>query len=297
MKFLNFTCEITNYILQLQLESLSYLELILTNHNMFTYYNFLSGCYEVNYKPATIRDFPAISHGLFTKYYEFPYMAALGWDSNVWEGTYDYKCGGALITPNYVLTAAHCVYLNGIPPSVALLGGVNLTDTSSATPIKVINVTKHPSYKHNQPYNDIALLKLERNATTPWICLWNQYQTIQMNVTAIGYGKEFFAGPGSDTLLKAYLSIMPNGECTEYYKNDTTLSQGIRDTQLCARDTIRNSDTCQGDSGGPLIMRIGYLKTYLVGITSFGQGCSLNIPGVYTRVSEYLDWIEKIVYG
>lgn len=59
-------------------------------------------------------------------------------------------------------------------------------------PIKVLNITKHPKYKHNEPYDDIAVLKLERNATTPWICLWNQYKLNEVMVTAVGYGKEFF---------------------------------------------------------------------------------------------------------
>lgn len=70
---------------------------------------------------------------------------------------------------------------------------------------------------------------------------------------------------------------------------------------ICAGDSHGgwNKDTCQGDSGGPL--QISHPKNMclfqLLGITSFGQGCGVvNTPGVYTRVSHYLNWIEDIVW-
>ena len=76
-------------------------------------------------------------------------------------------------------------------------------------------------------------------------------------------------------------------------------AQEISKTDMfCAGPTI-GKDTCQGDSGGPLLEpkfdRDGYPRYELAGITSWGIGCALGFPGVYTRVSNYVDWIEKVV--
>lgn len=67
---------------------------------------------------------------------------------------------------------------------------------------------------------------------------------------------------------------------------------------LCYIDLnkTRQSDACQGDSGGPLLMRVNKTSTTVIGITSFGHGCGGFIPGVYTAVSPFLDWIESLVW-
>ena len=69
---------------------------------------------------------------------------------------------------------------------------------------------------------------------------------------------------------------------------------------FCAGRTI-GKDACQGDSGGPLVEQTidkdGYPRHELAGITSWGIGCAVGFPGVYTRVSIYVDWIEKVVQG
>uniref|UniRef100_A0A1I8MHT0 Peptidase S1 domain-containing protein n=1 Tax=Musca domestica TaxID=7370 RepID=A0A1I8MHT0_MUSDO len=240
-----------------------------------------------------------IVHGLQTVYREFPYMAALGWDSMFEAGTYDYKCGGALIMNNYILTAAHCAMLNGLPPSVVLVGGTNLTDSANK-PIKVTQVIRHPLYKPKLSYHDIALLKLEKSPAADPLCIWTLYAMDDVNVTAVGYGHTQFAGTNSESLLKTHLSIVTNRDCTRHYSGEISLPEGIADTQLCAKDFERQSDTCQGDSGGPLILRStspqGVETAFLVGITSFGSGCGFEKPGVYTRVSQYIDWIESIIF-
>lgn len=84
------------------------------------------------------------------------------------------------------------------------------------------------------------------------------------------------------------------------HNQSIAIPYGITPNMICAGDHSGwNKDTCQGDSGGPL--QISHPKNMcffqVLGITSFGQGCGgVNIPGVYTRVSHYLNWIEDIVW-
>jgi len=107
----------------------------------------------------------------------------------------------------------------------------------------------------------------------------------------------------SNWLLKASLSEVPYNECKELYGRVTLtqLPDNLLPSQLCATrvEGEKVFDACQGDSGGPIQSKITVNQEYvyfIVGITSFGAACGSNLPGVYTRVAEYLDWIEPIVW-
>ncbi|KAL5283341.1 hypothetical protein ACFFRR_005930 [Megaselia abdita] len=113
-------------------------------------------------------------------------------------------------------------------------------------------------------------------------------------VTAIGYGQKGFARSTSNTLQKVNLTLYSNQNC----EKEITLK--LNKKQICAGDWLGERDTCAGDSGGPILVNMEKEERevpYIIGITSFGGYCASGLPAVYTRVSEYREWIESIVWG
>jgi len=237
---------------------------------------------------------------------EFPHMALLGYERK--DRTIAYSCGGSLISERYVLTAGHCLFSRQYGPvKYVRLGEYDLSKTSESEiqELNVIERIKHPDYKPPSQYNDIALLKLDQDVILDEfvrpICLQTSKEFNVRKSIASGWGRqEYFDENGSDILLKVTLDLFSNEECgVSFPKNSRTLKNGIADeSQVCAGSKTERKDTCQGDSGGPLQIYhpSEYCMYSIVGVTSFGKGCGSNIPGVYTRVSNYLDWIEEIVW-
>ncbi|XP_069967749.1 trypsin-1 isoform X1 [Bactrocera oleae] len=248
-----------------------------------------------------------IIYGELVKDNEFPFMAALGWrvkNETTGNTTIVYKCGGTIYDRGYVITAAHCLYHSSDLPVVVRPGGFALNDTE-AWDLEIEEVIEHPNYDYPNVYNDIAIIRLRTLFSgNPFhdepACLWGDPGSAH-NVTAMGYGNTQFAGVSSPLLMKTNLSTIENSECQLHYEPDSgVLSDGIISTQICAKDHEKLRDTCQGDSGGPIIKfsKQAHLNpmSYVVGITSFGIGCGTGMPAVYTRISEYIDWIENVTY-
>lgn len=117
----------------------------------------------------------------------------------------------------------------------------------------------------------------------------------------MGFGTTSFGGPQANELFVGTLNYVSQNQCQVAFatRQSEELKNGIIDSQMCAKDRENKRDTCQGDSGGPLQLKgdaTWYRKNYLVGITSFGEGCLGPVPGVYTRIHSYLEWIERIVW-
>jgi secreted trypsin-like serine protease len=211
------------------------------------------------------------------------------------DGDISAYCGGTLIAPRVVVTAAHCVDTPSRRARVA--AGVSLNGSlDRVTTIGVSAIRLHPGFDVKSLQNDIALLFL---APYDPAALPGPVEPLALNddkampeagqpaaVTAIGWGNTSSYGSlYRPELRQATLPVVPVDTCKTLFGFAT-----VTDQQICAgRLDGGGVDACQGDSGGPLVQ-----GDKLVGIVSWGHGCAqAGKPGVFTRISSYTTWIAE----
>lgn len=160
---------------------------------------------------------------------------------------------------------------------------------------KVANIKQHPKFQRHGFYNDIGLIELKSDVEyddliSP-ICLPTEYDLKRdmsgYMATVLGWGTLSYGGQGSKLLQQVAMPIWNNKDCDDRYL------QHIGKTFVCAGFLTGGKDACQGDSGGPLMVGDKSGRWTLHGVVSFGKTCAqAGYPGVYTRVTEYLDWIR-----
>ncbi|KAJ3644249.1 hypothetical protein Zmor_026917 [Zophobas morio] len=184
------------------------------------------------------------------------------------------------------------------------LGITRLTDRYRRQQIKITERIPHPEYRVDSHCHDIGLLRLKKaarlNSFSQPACLYLDSEIRSERAIATGWGYTSYGGSTSNDLLKVVLDLFNQSTCSQYYQNHRRVTQGILDNlQVCAGSVKGNNDTCQGDSGGPLQIyhRGDAIKCMydIIGVSSFGLGF-VGSPGVYVRVSNYIKWIEDIVW-
>lgn len=241
---------------------------------------------------------------MFSFLAEFPWMIVVLMKTNNSRENSSYKCGGSLIHPSVVLTAAHCV--DTMKPGKLMIraGDWDISTTDEQFPHQdrdVRSIIIHKGFSKPSLHNDMALLilttpvELTENVNT--ICLPPLNAQFDDRYCFVsGWGKDSFGVNGvyQSILKKVEVPIISNDMCQQQLRH-TVLGKYFRlhRSFICAGGEI--GDSCKGDGGSPLMCNDPDNEGtyYQVGIVAWGIGCnSLKVPAAYVNVAGLRRWID-----
>ena len=231
---------------------------------------------------------PFIVGGVPTTKGEIPFQVSL-------QDSAGHFCGGSLIKPDWVLTAAHCVD-DWKPESKVVVGLLDQTDRSDTEVFSAKQVIIHSQYSSSTVDYDFALIQLSGNSTAKTVTLNDLEIDIprldsqdKFVVWTAGWG-DLGNGQFPNVLQKVDVPLVNIADCNA----EASYNGAITDRMLCAGYAAGGKDSCQMDSGGPLFTTETDGSFKLVGVVSWGEGCaSPDKFGVYSKVNVVIGWINS----
>ncbi|VEN45021.1 unnamed protein product [Callosobruchus maculatus] len=226
---------------------------------------------------------PRIIGGHDTKIEDHPYQVGLIVDN-------EFSCGASIISPTWLLTAAHCVYVAQIQNSTIQVFA-NSTEVNSGIFIYANQSIYHEKFIYGLEDYDIGLIQVSeplKCVNCKPIDLDTAGPKLNQSATITGWGKinEMDLPEPHKILQKATVRVLNQTLCEEWY---LPKKKYVTERMFCAGYAMGGIDACEGDSGGPIV-----IGGKLAGVTSWGIGCAEpKFPGVYTKVTAYLDWIKE----
>ncbi|MFJ5225187.1 S1 family peptidase [Streptomyces sp. NPDC088400] len=209
-------------------------------------------------------------------------------------------CGGVVVAPTKVLTAAHCMgrdVLGAAPEKVSdllVIAGRDRLRGSGGREVAVRSVRVHPAYDPDTNASDLAVLTLSRALPKGYAIrpaeAGDPASAPGAEATVYGWGDTTGEGDYAGALRSAPVSVLADSHCERAYSGGSA-GRYEASTMLCAGDPEGRHDACQGDSGGPLVA-----QGRLIGLVSWGSGCGrADSPGVYTRITTAVGPVAEAV--